>query len=320
MSTEPTCREIERDLVSVAGGEAGATAVAAVHHHIAHCPPCRDELERYRRVEGIVSGLRHAPPTGADPALARAELESRLADLKSRMVAFGIFPSPLGPILIARTDHGVSMVEYLESDGARASRLERLAGRDARRDDRATEPLYRELLEFLEGRRTGLDWAIDPRWVHSEFQRRVLEATARLPHGAVTSYGHIAQTIGAPTATRAVAQALRWNPVPIAVPCHRVIGGSGSLTGYAGNKIDLKQRLLRLEGVPVATGRALRVERRAMYHRYAEESAYCLPTCGAIMTRPLAVVTLFGSRSGAEALGLEPCGDCRPDLHPLPQA
>jgi methylated-DNA-[protein]-cysteine S-methyltransferase len=316
--TEPTCREIEPDIVAVAGGEAGAAASDAVDRHIARCAPCRDELERYRRLEGIVSGLRHVAAAGADPALARAELESRLADLKRRVIAFGIFESPLGPILIARTEQGVSMIEYLGSDAAARSRMERLAGSDARRDQRATERLHRELLEFLDGRRTGLDWTLDLRWAHSDFQRRVLEETARLPYGAVTSYGHIAQAIGAPGATRAVAQALRWNPIPIAVPCHRVIGGSGALTGYAGNKVDLKQRLLGLEGVPVVAGRELHVERRAMYHRYRDDGAYCLPTCGTILARPLALVTLFGSRSGAEALGLEPCSDCRPDLHPLP--
>jgi hypothetical protein len=105
--------------------------------------------------------------------------------------------------------------------------------------------------------------------------------------------------------------------VPIAAPCHRVIGGSGDLTGYAGDKIGLKRRLLALEGVPVAAHRSLHVERGAMYVRYLAETAYCLPTCGSLPSRPLAELTLFGSRARAEAAGLEPCTDCRPDLHPL---
>ena len=315
-STPSTCREIEPGLVAVAAGEAMPPTAEAVEAHVARCAPCRDELDRYREIEGLVADLRRAAPVGGDPTLARAELESRLADLRSRMVAFGVFSSPLGPILIARSELGVSMVEYLESDAA-ASRLRHLAGAEAVEDEAATEPLFRDLLDYLGGRRTQFEWPLDLRWVRGDFQRRVLEATARLPYGAVTSYARIAREIDAPSASRAVAQALRWNPVPIAIPCHRVIGSSGSLTGYAGSKIDLKERLLTLEGVPVATGGHSHVERRAMYVRYRGEAEYCVPTCGALPVTPLAELTLFGSRARAEAVGLTPCSSCRPDLHPL---
>src|SRR5262249_22613603 len=192
-------------------------------------------------------------------------------------------------------------------------------------------PLHQDLLDYLEGRRTRLDWPLDLRLASSDFQRRVLQVTSRLPYGAVTSYGHVAREIGEPKATRAVAQAVRRNPLPIVIPCHRVIGGSGDLTGYAGNKVGLKQRLLTLEGVPVAAGGAqhelldraarqarLHIERQAMYVRYQDLGEYCLPTCGALPSTPLVELTLFGSRPGAGAAGVTPCSDCRPDLHPLP--
>jgi len=211
----------------------------------------------------------------------------------------------------------VSMVEYLESEAAGSSRLARLAGADAIEDTAQTEAFYRDLLDYLAGRRRRLEWPLDLRASSGEFQRRVLHATSRLPYGAVTSYGHIARAIGAPTATRAVAQALRWNPIPIAIPCHRVIGSSGSLTGYAGNKLGLKERLLSVEGVPVGGSGAPHIERGAMYARYQADSEYCLPTCGALPTTPLVELTLFGSRERAEAAGLAPCSSCRPDLHPL---
>ena len=140
----------------------------------------------------------------------------------------------------------------------------------------------------------------------------------RLPYGAVTSYGHIARDIGAPSATRAVAQALRWNPVPIAIPCHRVIGSTGGLTGYSGNKIGLKQRLLAVEGVPIREPR--RASDRAPRHVRA------LPGGSRVLRAELrrsstpmsmAELTLFGSRDRAEAAGLTPCSSCRPDLHPI---
>jgi len=127
----------------------------------------------------------------------------------------------------------------------------------------------------------------------------------------------IAARIGAPSAVRPVAQALRWNPLPIVIPCHRVIGSSGDLTGYSGNKVGLKQRLLTLEGVPVTGHRHLQIERPAMYARYQAGDEYCLPSCGDIGTMPMADVTLFGSRDRAEDAGLLPCSSCRPDLHPL---
>jgi len=299
-------------------GEAPPETIQVVEAHVAACPECRDELHRYRALDGLVADLRRAPMPAVDASLARAELESRLADLRRRFLTFGVFSSPVGPILIARSIEGVSMVEYLESPAAAASHLARLVGADAVEDEEETRALYQDLLEYLEGRRTRLGWSLDLRLASSDFQRRVLQVTSRLPYGAVTSYGHIAREIGAPTATRAVAQALRRNPLPIVIPCHRVIGGGGDLVGYAGNKVALKQRLLTLEGVPVSGGDTLHVERGAMYVQYQAGSEYCLPTCGALPSTPLADLTLFGSRERAEEVGLSPCSDCRPDLHPIP--
>lgn len=311
-----TCREIEPDLVAVAAGEAGASAERGVERHVAVCRGCQAELARYRVLEGMVANLRRAPVAGADPTLARAELESRLGDIRSRMVSYGIFPSPLGKLLIARSELGVSMVRYVESEAAGRSHLDRLAGGDAVEDTAAVEGTYRELLDYLNARATRLGWPLDLRWAGSDFQRRVLAATAELPYGAVTSYSGIARRIGTPASVRAVAQALRHNPIPIAIPCHRVIGSGGDLTGYAGSKIGLKERLLSLEGVPVGL-RAHRIERGNMYVLFEGYTEYCLPTCGSLSQEPMSQLTLFGTRRHAEAVGLTPCSSCRPDLHPL---
>ena len=157
MSPEnPTCREIEPDLVAVAAGEAGASAARGVERHVAVCRDCRDELARYRVLEGMVADLRRAPVAGADPTLARAELESRLADIRSRMVAYGIFESPLGKLLIARSELGVSMVRYIDSERSGESYLARLAGDEAVEDKSAVEATYRELLDYLGARSTRL--------------------------------------------------------------------------------------------------------------------------------------------------------------------
>ncbi|MGH7368320.1 MAG: methylated-DNA--[protein]-cysteine S-methyltransferase [Candidatus Rokuibacteriota bacterium] len=315
----PVCRAIEPDLLGVAAGEAGPAAAGRVAAHVAACRPCREELGRYRAVEGMVDTLRRTSLPGDDATLARAQLASRLADLRSRMVGFGIFPSPLGPILIGRSEQGVALVQYLPASGSLPGHVRRLLGDDALEDRAATEGLWAELVEYLEGRRARLDWALDLRRMRSDFQRRVLEATAGLPYGAVTSYAGIAARIGAPSAVRPVAQALRWNPLPIVIPCHRVIGSSGALTGYAGRHVDLKQRLLAVEGVKtVAARNDFKVNRGAMYTMVTGEREYCVPTCGSLPSLPLTTLTLFSTREGAEASGFAPCTTCRPDLHPLP--
>jgi methylated-DNA-[protein]-cysteine S-methyltransferase len=228
-----------------------------------------------------------------------------------------VFPSPLGPLLIGRTDDGVSLVQYLGPEGdVRRSLLGRRPELDAVEDSLAVEAFYRELLEYLEGHRSHLEWPLDLRLARSDFHRGVLRATAAIPYGAVCSYAGIACEVGKPTASRAVAQALRWNPLPIVVPCHRVVGTSGALVGYAGDKVDLKRRLLALEGVMRAE--SARIPRSSMYVTLPRERCYCLPTCSWIPTaeHPHRFF-FFGSRERAEAAGLEPCEDCRPDLHPL---
>src|SRR5262249_27794573 len=92
-----SCRRIEADLVATATREAGPDAARRVDEHVRHCAPCRDELERYGALERAMGTLRETTPAPADDA--RAALVARLADLRSRLVAYGIFPSPLGRLL-----------------------------------------------------------------------------------------------------------------------------------------------------------------------------------------------------------------------------
>ncbi len=318
MPRPPSCRAVEPDLIAAALGEASAPAARRVSEHVERCGPCRVDLDRYRTIDRLADGLRRAPvPADALAAFSRG-LDARLAELRRRLVAYRIFPSPLGRILIARSEQGVVLVEYLRG-GSAAGRLQRLPGIEPVRDGAELEALYRELAAYLAGRRTALAWPLDLR-LASGFQRAVLEATASLPYGAVTSYARIAAEVGKPGAVRAVAQALRWNPVPIAVPCHRIVGSAGALVGYAGDRLTLKQRLLVLEGVPVQRqGGEPRVVPGAMYVRTAGDPEYCIPTCPSVVPLTLARLTLYASRARAEAAGLRPCATCRPDLHPLPR-
>lgn len=320
MSSKPSeCLEIEADLLAAATGDAEPAVVRRVQDHIGPCAGCREAFERYWAIDGLARELRSVSPPTADIALARQHLESRLSDLRSRLVTYRVFPSPLGRILIARSEQGVSLVEYLgRGTTLRGSRLSRLPGLEPVEGGGELETLYQELLEYLDGKRTRFEWPLDLRLARSDFHRAVLQATAKIPYGAVASYTGIAWTVGKPAAVRAVAQALRWNPLPIVVPCHRVIGASGSLTGYAGNRVDLKQRLLAGEGIPtVKMRRDFQIAREAMYVRYPGEDEYCLPTCPGLSSLTPARLTRFGLRERAEAAGLTPCRTCRPDLHPI---
>ncbi|MFZ1061839.1 MAG: hypothetical protein WAP47_21915, partial [Candidatus Rokuibacteriota bacterium] len=176
------CREIQEDLVAAAVQEAGARARARVQDHVARCALCRGEFDRYRVLDETVGTLKREPAPAVEMA-ARAELQLRLADLRSRLLTYRVFDSPLGRILIGRTEQGVSLVRFLGRGG-----VPRLPGLEAVADGAEIERLYRELLEYLRGRRTRLEWPLDLRLARSDFHRMVLEVTARIPYGAVTSY------------------------------------------------------------------------------------------------------------------------------------
>src|SRR5262245_47982919 len=173
MSEPVSCRAIEPDLLAAATGEAAGAAAARVERHVAACPPCRAELERYRALEGVLGTLRRAPLVDDDATLSRAQLASRLADLRSRAVGFAIYPSPLGPVLIGRSEQGVALVQYVPEGGALPAHARRLLGDDAVEDRAGTEELWAELLDYLRGRRAHLDWPLDLRRMRSDFQRRV---------------------------------------------------------------------------------------------------------------------------------------------------
>jgi methylated-DNA-[protein]-cysteine S-methyltransferase len=160
-------------------------------------------------------------------------------------VAYATLDSPVGKLLLAATPRGLVRVAYLD-DGEDAV-LEALAARISPRVIGA--PLdgpRRELDEYLTGRRRGFDVALDWQLVRG-FSRRVLEATARVPYGSVSTYKRVASEAGNERASRAAGNALGANPLPIVVPCHRIVHSTGGLGGYTGG-LERKRALLALEG------------------------------------------------------------------------
>ena len=155
---------------------------------------------------------------------------------------------PVGTVWVASTSTGICTV------GVGAGQPERLfvwlsrriGAEPPRKEPKALEAALTQLREYSSGDRRAFALPLDVRG--TVFQRAVWDEIARIPYGATATYGEIARRIGKPRAARAVGAANGANPLPIIIPCHRVIGANGSLTGYGGG-LEMKAALLRLEGV-----------------------------------------------------------------------
>jgi len=162
-------------------------------------------------------------------------------------VAVGTVDSPVGELFVAVTTRGVASISFdgMDRDQLMARFARELSPRVVAAA-RATDDVRRELDEYFGGARRRFDLPIDRRLM-SRFMRDVLGATSRVTFGHLATYGEIAVRIGHPGSARAVGAALGANPIPIVIPCHRVVGANGKLTGYGGG-LPRKEALLRLEG------------------------------------------------------------------------
>ena len=150
--------------------------------------------------------------------------------------------TPLGPLAVWVTRNGVRRVGYVQQDMIEESHSDPAS-------DTTLALALRQLREYLEGHRNGFDLPLDFSGA-TTFQRRIFERLIHIPYGRIVSYGDIADELGDPGAARAVGQAVGANPVPIVVPCHRVVRSDGKLGGYSGGQ-HRKVTLLGIEGVDV---------------------------------------------------------------------
>ena len=162
-------------------------------------------------------------------------------------IGYDVLGSPLGPLWVAIGPKGVTTIHYgLEPSESELRRLVRVYGPGVVPDHRRSSRLARELEQYFNGKRREFDIEVDLSGL-TPFQTKVLAATAKIPFGAVSTYQAVARRAGNERASRAAGGALNQNPIPIVVPCHRVVGSNGSLVGYAGG-LDTKRRLLAIEG------------------------------------------------------------------------
>jgi methylated-DNA-[protein]-cysteine S-methyltransferase len=195
-----------------------------------------DDLERRLRCA--------APVAGPPPDLIEAAAAAGLLD-----VGYATLDSPVGPLLLAATPAGLVRVAYLDDEqqpqnAVLADVARRISPRVLAAPRRLDTP-RRELDEYFEGRRDRFDLTLDWRLV-TAFGRRVLEATAAIPYGSVSTYGEVAAQAGSPRGSRAAGNSLGANPLPIVLPCHRVVHSGGGLGGYTGG-VARKRTLLAIE-------------------------------------------------------------------------
>ena len=181
-----------------------------------------------------------------DASAAIAAFRRRAAEEGLLEVAYAELDSPLGPLTVFVTPRGLVRVGYAAADDEVPEVAERLSPRMLAAPER-TDDVRRELDDYFAGRRRSFDLPLDWSLVRG-FAGSVLQATARIPFGAVSTYREVAEEAGSPRAYRAAGNALGSNPIPIVVPCHRVLHSGGGLGGYTGG-LARKRFLLRLEGV-----------------------------------------------------------------------
>ena len=231
-------------------------------------------------------------------------VETGLADHYARI------DSPIGPLLVAWNGLGVSLVDAESDDAAFEVRHRAATGRPAVRFDAGVpERLAGAIVRRLGGnRRVRID--LDLRG-HTDFERAVWMKALEIPRGEVRPYGWVAAEIGRPRAVRAVGTALGHNPVPLIVPCHRVVRTDGTIGQYSLGGPANKRAILRSEGLDPE-----RLERiAAAGTRYVGSDTthiVCLPTCRDARRITDAHRVAFGSYRAAAAAGYRPCRACRP--------
>ncbi len=188
-------------------------------------------------------------PSETAMTAAQIKLDRTLKAEEAMVVYYDHVPtSPIGAFFVGLSDRGVVALSFEESEERFLAWLQRRVSTGVVREPTKLREAVSQVLEYLDGRRKSFTFAYDLRSL-TPFQRDVLTTVQEVPRGEYLTYGELARRIGRPGAARAVGQALGSNPIPILIPCHRVLASDGSLGGYSGRGgVRTKEALLRLEG------------------------------------------------------------------------
>lgn len=209
--------------------------------HTASCSYCANMLHSYEQIDDVLDTLSQRLPATPPRWLPKKAPAAPRAGYAS-------IDSPVGPLYVAVTEAGVCEVGFAVNE-AEAEFRQRLLDRglDPALDPAVVDRAATQLIEYFGGHRNNFDVSLDFTGI-TPFTRDVLSATTEIPFGHLGTYRQIAERVGRPHAFRAVGNALGRNPIPVIVPCHRIVRSDSSLGGYTGG-LAIKQRLLSLEGV-----------------------------------------------------------------------
>jgi len=246
------CRPDDR-FVAYVMGELDRKDGQDLERHTRQCPECRLRLGAFRSAGLALERMFSRRPRRRDVAPAEKLIQAVLAQLPEQQLYYNTATfDRFGSILAAATDRGLCFVSFRPD--AEEEYLEQWAEADftVSRTRTALQETFRQLREYFGGKRERFDLPVDLRFA-SDFTRRVLEETTRVEYGHLRTYQEIANRIRRPRAVRAVGNALGRNPVPIVVPCHRVVATGGGLGGFTGG-LEYKRKLLAVEGIETGGG------------------------------------------------------------------
>ena len=246
---------------------------------------------------------------GLDTILAegRRRFEKAVARERRPIARVGLIDSAVGELFIADGPRGILAIRFM--DGRGLDPLRAMRGKyDIVEDRAAADRIGEEIRRFLAGDHAALTHDVDFSLVESDFRRRALMRLCKVPLGSVTTYQALAAAIGAPDGQRAVGNAMGSNPIPIYVPCHRVIKSDLSIGNYGGG-VDRKLKLLRAEGFTV--GKDMRVPTNAVMGHQGTH-IYCRPQCSAAKRVTSGKFYIYADSDRARTAGLRACKLCRP--------
>jgi len=253
-----------------------------------------------------------APDDAAVDAALRAvrpKLARALGRARRPLARVGVIDSPVGRLLVAESARGLLAVQFLDVPDAPDALAALKEGFDLVEDPRVGERIEREIERYLNGDMHALDRPVDLSLVRSDFQRRALMRLRRtIPPGSVITYQGLAAAVGAPSSQRAIGNTMAINPVPLYVPCHRVIRSDGTIGNYGGG-VARKIKLLRAEGFSVARDHRLPAS-SVMGHLVTH--IFCRPQCHAAMRASPARSIIFADSGHARSAGLRACKLCHP--------
>jgi methylated-DNA-[protein]-cysteine S-methyltransferase len=239
-TADDPCEVVEEAIPAMVIGDLTRTDEHAVVEHCQECRSCAEQLGTWQEGLAEVPPPSEAAPPEPAPAIGLPQGH------------YGLMESPVGDLLLVVTDDGVAEIGYL-ANHSKDEEFAELEDRGILACERSAkvEPVREQLREYFAHKRHTFTLPVDLGGV-TPFTRTVLEATSNVPFGHVLTYQGIAAAIGQPKASRAVGNALGRNPVPVIVPCHRVVRSDGSMGWYTGGA-HIKEALLDIEGVTFAS-------------------------------------------------------------------